>query len=410
MATLISQNDLKLRTMIKNAPIGLVEVNSMGAITERNLYADELLKTLAVAFHLPDNNLYSILQQIGFSSLEKIQNFSQDEGLIVLNELVVFSLPTPVQDPERHFNFTVSKFGPECIMFSIDDITYRRLEDKKRQEAELGKAIAESKFDIASGVLHDIGNAVVGFGSYLTRIRRSLDQSSLDNLTNLALFVERQKEAMVSALGEEKAGALVTILKGISQTQKDTQQELHKSITEQHHIITHIQEILAIQRQYVSGNDTHERKPVKLRSIINDCMAMVFASIDKRGIEVALDLPPEVPILKGDRTKLMQVFLNLLKNSIEAIDLNASEKLITIHVHTEPQALVVTIRDSGKGFDEATSRQLFNREFTTKQAGSGLGLYNCKTIIESHSGSIQLTSPGPGQGALATIQFLMESE
>ncbi|MVM29716.1 GHKL domain-containing protein [Spirosoma sp. HMF4905] len=409
MQAVANSNELKLRTIMKNAPLGLIEINQAGTILEANLYGEAWLKVIRSAFHIKDDNLFILLEQIGFTSLNKIRNFPQAEGLILLNELVSLSLPNDLQATQKYYTFTVTKFDHDCIMFSLEDITQRHLEDKKRQDAELGKAIAQSKLEIASGVLHDIGNAVVGFGSYLTRIRRSVDQNSLDNLTNLTLFIERQQASMATAMGSDKAAAVVTMLKGIAQTQKDSQHELRKYITEQLNIITHIQEILAIQRQYVAGNDTQERKPVNLRSVLNDCMAMLFASIDKRGIAVSLDLPDEMPILKGDRTKLMQVFLNLLKNSIEAIDITASNKLITVRIEIQSPWMIVTIRDTGNGFNEETGQALFTREFTTKTSGSGLGLYNCKTIIESHSGSIQLTSPGLGQGALATVQLVTEN-
>ena len=56
---------------------------------------------------------------------------------------------------------------------------------------------------------------------------------------------------------------------------------------------------------------------------------MVFALIDKMAISLTLDISSDLPIIKGDRTKLMQAVLNLLKNSIEAIDINSGEKNIT---------------------------------------------------------------------------------
>lgn len=409
MQAVVDQQESKLRTIMKNAPLGLIEVNQDGTILEANRYAEAWLKMMRAAFPCQGDNLYTLLEQIGFVSLPAVQNFPQAEGLILLDERLSVRLPNGQQELFKHFTFTITKFGPDCIMFSLEDITQRYLEDLRRQEAELGKAITQSKLEIASGVLHDIGNAVVGFGSYMTRIRRSIDQNNLDNLTNLTVFVERQQQPLTTALGSEKAAAVITMLKGITQTQQQAQQELRKYITEQLNIITHIQEIIAIQRQYIAGKDSQERKPVNLRSIINDCLAMLFASLDKRAIAVSLDMPDAIPLLKGDRTKLMQVFLNLLKNSIEAIDIAVPHKFISVQMHCPSPWIIVTIQDSGSGFDQDTRQHLFTREFTTKSSGTGLGLYNCRTIIESHAGSIQLTSPGIGQGALATVQFLAEN-
>ena len=97
--------------------------------------------------------------------------------------------------------------------------------------------------------------------------------------------------------------------------------------------------------------------------------------------------------------------LNILKNCIEAMEANAPVKTISIRMRRKEDLLVLQVQDSGNGFDEATAAHLFERGFTTKPSGAGLSLYNCRTIAESHEGSITLTSEGVGKGALSTIQF-----
>jgi signal transduction histidine kinase len=132
---------------------------------------------------------------------------------------------------------------------------------------------------------------------------------------------------------------------------------------------------------------------------------MLLASIDKRAIRVSMDIAMDVPVIMGDHTKLMQVVLNLLKNSIEAIPLNAAEKTISIRLYAQEGLLILEVQDSGNGFDETTAGRLFERGFTTKSTGSGLGLNNCRAIIESHSGTIGISSKGIGNGALTMVKF-----
>ncbi len=283
--------------------------------------------------------------------------------------------------------------------------TAKNQKDQALTQLILEKAVAQQKFDIAANVLHDIGNAVVGFGSYLTRIKRSLAQNNPENLQNLTGFFETQQAALTTAIGEAKANAVISMLTTITQTQKTNQEEIEKSISEQLNIITHIQEILNIQRQYVNGHDARENKPTNLRAIINDCLSMLFASMEKRGILLSFNIPVEIPLIVCDRTKLMQVILNVLKNSIEAIDMNGVKKIISMNVFTRDGMLILQVHDSGNGFDEATGIKLFERGFTTKSSGSGLGLNNCRIIIESFDGTIDITSEGSGKGALTTIGF-----
>jgi ligand-binding sensor domain-containing protein/signal transduction histidine kinase len=284
---------------------------------------------------------------------------------------------------------------------------------KKKLEAQvamlLDKAVAQGKYEIASDVMHDIGNAVVGFGSYLTRIRRILEQNNPDNMRKLVEFFTTHKAEMTKMIGEAKADAVIKMLCGIALAQRTNEEEINKSITEQLQIIAHIQEVLNIQRQYIKGHESQERQPVNLRAVINDSMSMMFSSIDKLAIAVDLNVPTDLPIIRGDRTKLMQVMLNVLKNSIESIDRDASEKTISLKAFTRSDQLIIQCKDSGKGFDTAVGEQLFQKGFTTKASGSGVGLYNCKTIIESHDGTISIASDGPGKGAVTTIGFRLSA-
>lgn len=288
--------------------------------------------------------------------------------------------------------FTLAN-GQKCILGIAIDIT----DIKETQQA---------KFEIASGVLHDIGNGVVGFGSYLNRIKRQLEQENIKNLENLTAFFITNNGAIATALGEPKAKALVDMLSGITSTQKNNQEEIRRSIAEQYNIISHIQEILNIQRQYVDGQETaRERISVDLKSVINDCIAMAFASVDKRHIVLSLEIQPKMPIIKGDRTKLMQVILNLFKNSIESIDINSAHKNIIVRLSTNYDAVVIEVQDTGCGFDKATGDKLFELGFTTKPNGTGFGLHNCRQIVESHSGTIVIWSEGIGKGALVTVNL-----
>ncbi|HWZ34869.1 MAG TPA: PAS domain-containing sensor histidine kinase [Mucilaginibacter sp.] len=280
----------------------------------------------------------------------------------------------------------------------------------RQKEQELEKAIAQGKFEIASEVLHDIGNALVGFGSYLNRINRALDKDNIATIKNLDLFIKARHTEIAAAIGTDKVTALMAVTEGIVNTQTENKEEISKSINELLNIVTHIQEILNIQRQFVRGREgAHERKPVNLVNIIDDCKAMLFASFDKKGIQLKIDIKPGDYIIKGDHTKLMQVILNVLKNSVEAIDFDAPEKKISIALALYETNKVIELKviDNGQGFDEETGKRFFERGFTTKKSGTGLGLYNCKSIVESHAGSFEIKSDGPGLGAITIIKFVM---
>lgn len=298
------------------------------------------------------------------------------------------------------------KLKSEKLSKQAEDLKALNEQIIQQKEQELEKAIAQGKFEIASEVLHDIGNALVGFGSHLNRINRVLERGNLDPIKNVALFLKSQYEAISGAIGNDKAAALLKITEGFLKAQSDNQTEIGSAISELIHIISHIQEILSIQRQLVRGHGgTHERKPVNLVSIIEDCRSMLFASFEKRGVQFKADIKPGNYVIKGDHTKLMQVFLNIIKNSLEAMPMDRPERKIQISLESVDEKITLKITDNGDGFDEATRQRMFARGFTTKQSGTGLGLYNCRSIIESHVGSLEITSEGPGLGATSTIIF-----
>jgi len=277
-----------------------------------------------------------------------------------------------------------------------------------QQEQELEKAIAQGKFEIASEVLHDIGNALVGFGSYLTRINRVAESNNIESVRNLAAFLKSQQTAIGNAIGADKAAALVSITDGIAKSQGDNQKEMSTAIAELLNIVSHIQEILNIQRQSVrSHGASQERKPVNLGGIIDDCRSMLFASFDKKGVKFNVNVKPGNYVIKGDHTKLMQVMLNVIKNSLEAIDMESESKFISVSMESTSDYILLKIADNGQGFDKKTSEHFFERGFTTKKKGTGLGLYNCRSIVESHTGSFDINSDGPGLGAVTTIKFAL---
>ena len=404
MVNHLIQSEDKLFLYMKHAASGMAEIDHTGNINYLNLEGEAILKPVMCQNSIISNNLFDILEPIVPELVQKIKSIV-DNCDTTSQKPQNFQLVFGTGKMERCINLSVNKIPPDCIIICFEDMAGKNNNDKALQQALLDKAVVQGKFEIAANVLHDIGNAVVGFSSYLTRIKHTLELDNSENLHNLVGFFEAQRTAISPAIGEAKADAIVKIIGGIAQTQQKNQNDISKSITEQQNIINHIQEILNIQRQYISGTETIEKKPTYLHGLINDCMSMLFASLSKRNITVELEVGEKLPVIKGDRTKLMQVILNILKNSIEAIDIYAIEKSISITATTDNDFITLKIQDSGKGFDEETGKKLFTRGFTTKRTGTGLGLDHCRAILEGHGGTIDICSDGPDKGAITTIKL-----
>lgn len=393
--------DQKLAFIIRHAAIGVMEIKEDGEIVSLNIVAEDLTKLITGGPVKAGANGFDLLSLIDPAIAAQIKNFKEPGGPIIDSQLY----SAVVGGDEKHFLITTSKMFADCIIVGIDDITVRYSEEKALQLAEQEKAVALGKYEIASEVLHDIGNALVGFGSHLTKINRVLEDSGVENLEKLYVFIQQNQQALSIALGDQKTSALITMTGALNTSIKKGAELVKGSVTEQLRVVAHIQDILNIQRQYVLGNHSQERKPVNLKEIIGDCRSMIDASLEKRKIRFFSSLPAVPVHINGDRTKLMQVILNLLKNSIEAIDPDGNRKEIHLSLSLTNHKIILVIFDSGKGFDSAARAQMFTRGYTSKSQGTGIGLYTSKSIIESHGGSIAMESQGPGKGSTTTIEF-----
>lgn len=148
---------------------------------------------------------------------------------------------------------------------------------------------------------------------------------------------------------------------------------------------------------------------------INDLIERVVLLIGKQArdhrVTIDYDFASDLPFIYGRSDELMQVFLNLFLNALDAMEENGSGKLaITTTTTTttwkertaEYAAVCVTIRDTGKGIDPQVSSRIFEPFVTTKAQGTGLGLAISHQIVEQHGGHIDVESQ-PGNGSTFTI-------
>lgn len=108
-------------------------------------------------------------------------------------------------------------------------------------------------------------------------------------------------------------------------------------------------------------------------------------------------------IAKLDRTQLIRVVTNLVKNAIQAIP-DVESPRILVSVVTDGDYVKISVADNGIGISDVVKEKVFEPKFTTKSSGMGLGLGMVKNIVESYKGSISLTSQ-PGKGSVFTVRF-----
>ncbi|MGB3606908.1 sensor histidine kinase [Psychroserpens sp.] len=105
-----------------------------------------------------------------------------------------------------------------------------------------------------------------------------------------------------------------------------------------------------------------------------------------------------------DRTQLIRVVTNLVKNGIQSIPLEQESPRIEVRVATEADMVIITVEDNGIGISEEIGQKIFEPKFTTKSSGMGLGLAMVKNIMETYNGTITFTSQ-LGRGTIFKVIF-----
>ena len=133
-----------------------------------------------------------------------------------------------------------------------------------------------------------------------------------------------------------------------------------------------------------------EQELLSIDDVIRESLNFLRHELQLKGIVVSLELGPEVPQIIGDRTLLQQVIVNLIINAVQAMaQLAPAQRRISVRTAlSDAETVYCSVEDSGPGIDSQHLPRLFDRFFTSKDAGMGMGLAICRSIIEAHGGRV----------------------
>ncbi len=290
---------------------------------------------------------------------------------------------------------------------AVLDIT-ESVENKRRMaDAAEQTALQRGKIEMAGSVLHDIGNAVTGLGTRVSRILGEGDWVEIEELGNLQEMARRKGSALAEALGPGKDEALIAFLRELRQSLTDRRRHLQDDCAAMSRTVSHINEILHLQRRYAAEGGAG-RRSLDMIELVEDALAMTSAGLQKRAIAMERRFHRPLPPVSGDRTRLIQVLINLLKNRSEEFDVcdRKEGRRLTLDIGaTEDGAVRIAIRDNAGGFGRELGERLFERGFSTKNRSSGMGLHQCRGIVVSHGGVLRIESAGVGKGATAIFEL-----
>ncbi len=140
-------------------------------------------------------------------------------------------------------------------------------------------------------------------------------------------------------------------------------------------------------------------------ALAGNAIALMQGEIRMRQARAELRIPDGLPEVRGDRVLLEQVLLNLLSNSLHAMQaVPLEQRLAEIKAELKEGRMHIHVADRGPGIDPAVADQVFSPFFTTKTGGLGLGLNICRTIVEAHRGRLTFADR-PGGGTVFTLEL-----
>lgn len=140
---------------------------------------------------------------------------------------------------------------------------------------------------------------------------------------------------------------------------------------------------------------------VYLPGLIEEVLQFQTRELDDRGITIEGEMPAGTPVIMADRDQLKQVFFNLLKNAMEAMQPGGR---LSLKLRSDDDSVYVAIADTGSGIKAEDLARLFQPYHTTKVSGHGLGLMIVQRILRDHGGHVAIESR-EGVGTVVTLQF-----
>ena len=158
------------------------------------------------------------------------------------------------------------------------------------------------------------------------------------------------------------------------------------------------------------GHD-QEPHPTDVNELVRESLRLMHEQFERHRITILTQFVPEMPAIPAHKGQLQEVVINLLQNSIDAMETGERARYLRILTERHGQdAIGISIQDSGKGIDARMIDTIFDAFVTTKAKGKGLGLAISKMIIDRHGGQLTASSAGSGNGAIFQITLPIKVE
>ena len=324
---------------------------------------------------------------------------------------------------DKDYARRAKKFAPDEVGALTDVFNYmldeiqgqhttlrREIAERVRAEQEVDKlhkqVLAASRqagmAEVATGVLHNVGNVLNSVNISTALLSEQLDKSRAANVTRLAQVLRSRAADLGDFVTHDPKGrALPEYVAELGQRLDAERLKMHGELQSLSANIEHIKEIVAMQQNYakVSG----QTESLAVSALIEDALRMNAAAFARHGVTLQRDFA-DVPFVSVDKHKVLQILTNLFRNAKYAVDeTTAPKKIVKVGTRVAGGAVAISVTDNGVGIAPENLTRIFAHGFTTRKDGHGFGLHSGALAAQEMGGALAAHSDGPGRGATFTL-------
>jgi len=262
--------------------------------------------------------------------------------------------------------------------------------------------------EVATNVLHNVGNVLNSVNISATLVADHLLQSKVGNVGRIAALMREHAEDLGEFITRDPKGQQLPVYLGqLADHLADEQALLLREVEFVKKRVEHIRDIVAMQQDYARVAGVTET--VTVADLVEDALQMNADALLRHDVQVVREYEPHVPEITTDRHKVLQVLVNLVRNAKYACDESGrQDKRLTIRVGNSNGVVRVAVIDNGVGIAAANLTKIFNHGFTTRKGGHGFGLHGSALAAKDLGGSLVAHSDGLGRGATFTLELPLQ--
>ncbi len=258
--------------------------------------------------------------------------------------------------------------------------------------------------EVATGVLHNVGNVLNSLNVSSTVLATGLRQNKAESLVKVSELLREHSNDLGGYLTADPKGRLVPeFIESLARHIAENRTHLLQEVESLQRNVDHIKEIVTMQQTYATMVGIVE--PLEAAVLMEDSLRMNSAALARHDVKVVRDFQ-SVPPVSAEKGKVLQILVNLIRNAKYACDEGGrTDKVLTLRITPGAMGRVrLMVQDNGVGIPAEHLNSIFQHGFTTRATGHGFGLHSSANAAKEMKGALTVRSDGLGTGA----SFMLE--